>query len=61
MCSLRTNQFRMFADPERALTLAKAVVKAKIANQRTLLMRCLRSRSVGRNQRPPTASHGTRQ
>ena len=44
--SLRTNQFRIFADPERALTLAKAVVRAKISNQRTLLMRCLRSRSL---------------
>lgn len=43
---LRTNQFRLFADPERALTLAKAVVKAKITNQRTLLMRSLRSRSL---------------
>jgi len=43
---LRVNQFRLFGDPQRALTLAKAAVKAKIANQRTLLMRCLRSRSV---------------
>jgi CRISPR-associated protein Cas1 len=43
---LRLNQYRIFADPQRALTLAKAAVKAKIANQRTLLMRCLRSRSL---------------
>jgi len=43
---LRVNQYRIFADPQRALTLAKAVVKAKVANQRTLLMRCLRSRSL---------------
>ncbi len=43
---LRTNQFRIFADPQRALDLAKAVVKAKIANQRTLLMRSLRSRPL---------------
>ena len=43
---LRANQFRIFADPERALTLAKAVVKAKVINQRTLLMRSLRSRSL---------------
>jgi CRISPR-associated protein Cas1 len=43
---LRVNQVRLFADPERALTLAKAVVQAKISNQRTLLMRCLRSRSL---------------
>lgn len=41
---LRVNQFKLFADPQRALTLAKAVVKAKITNQRTLLMRSLRSR-----------------
>ena len=43
---LRVNQYRLFADPQRALTLAKAAVKAKVSNQRTLLMRCLRSRSV---------------
>lgn len=43
---LRINQFRLFADPERALSLAKAVVKAKITNQRALLMRSLRSRSL---------------
>jgi CRISPR-associated protein Cas1 len=43
---LRVNQHRLFADPERALTLARAVVRAKIANQRTLLMRSLRSRSL---------------
>jgi CRISPR-associated protein Cas1 len=42
---LRINQFRTFGDPQKALTLARAVVRAKIANQRTLLMRCLRSRS----------------
>ena len=33
---MRVNQFKLFADPQRALTLAKAVVKAKISNQRTL-------------------------
>ncbi len=43
---LRTNQYRLFADAERALILAKAAVTAKISNQRTLLMRCLRSRSL---------------
>jgi CRISPR-associated protein Cas1 len=42
---LRVNQHRVFADPQRALALARAVVRAKVANQRTLLMRCLRSRS----------------
>jgi CRISPR-associated protein Cas1 len=41
---LRVNQVKLFSDPHKALTLAKAVVKAKISNQRTLLMRCLRSR-----------------
>ena len=43
---LRVHQFKLFADPQRALTLAKAAIKAKISNQRTLLMRCLRSRSL---------------
>ncbi len=42
---LRTDQYRIFADPSRAMQLSKAVVRAKIANQRTLLMRCLRSLS----------------
>jgi CRISP-associated protein Cas1 len=42
---LRVNQYRAFADPARALALSKAVVKAKIANQRTLLMRSLRAQS----------------
>ena len=44
--SLRVNQFRLFADPQCTLKLAKAAVKAKISNQRTLLMRSLRSRSL---------------
>lgn len=43
---LRAEQYRAFADPERALALAKEVVRAKIANQRTLLMRSLRSRAA---------------
>jgi CRISPR-associated protein Cas1 len=43
---LRVNQYRLFGDPQRALGLARAVVKAKVSNQRTLLMRCLRSRSI---------------
>src|SRR5581483_5737066 len=43
--TLRANQYRLFADPQRALALAKAVVRAKVSNQRTLLMRCLRSRA----------------
>ncbi len=40
--SLREAQFRRFADPAFALTLSKAVVRAKLANQRALLMRTLR-------------------
>ncbi len=42
--SLREAQFRRFADPAEAIGLTKAVVRAKLTNQRTLLMRCLRSR-----------------
>jgi len=42
---LRVNQFKLFADPQRALGLAKAAIKAKVSNQRTLLMRSLRSRN----------------
>jgi len=42
---LRVNQYRHFADPQRALILAKATVRAKVSNQRTLLMRSLRSRT----------------
>jgi CRISPR-associated protein Cas1 len=52
---LRLNQYRIFTDPHRALTLAKAVVQAKVSNQRTLLMRCLRSRSQGSGDRPQAA------
>lgn len=40
--SLREAQFRKFDDPAVCLELAKAVVRAKLANQRTLLMRSLR-------------------
>ena len=40
--ALRAAQYRAFSDPERALGLSRAVVAAKIANQRTLLMRSLR-------------------
>ena len=39
--ALRAAQYQVFSDPARALTLARAVVAAKIANQRTLLMRSL--------------------
>ena len=41
--SLREAQFRKFEDPAVCLDLAKAVVRAKLSNQRTLLMRSLRS------------------
>jgi CRISPR-associated protein Cas1 len=41
---LRVNQYRAFSDPARSLGLSKAVVKAKIANQRVLLMRSLRAK-----------------
>ncbi len=39
---LREAQYRKFADPAECLALAKAVVRAKLVNQRALLMRCLR-------------------
>ena len=42
--ALRAAQYAAFADPQRSLALARAVVAAKIANQRTLLMRSLRSK-----------------
>lgn len=44
--SLRECQFRKFDDPAEALKLSKAVVRAKLSNQRTLLMRCLRGQGV---------------
>jgi CRISPR-associated protein Cas1 len=54
--SLRTSQYRVFADPEHAQKLARAAVRAKIANQRTLLMRSLRSRPLdGDGDEPETA------
>jgi CRISP-associated protein Cas1 len=42
---LRVNQIKLFSDPHKALALARAVVKAKINNQRALLMRSLRYRA----------------
>jgi CRISP-associated protein Cas1 len=42
--ALREAQYRRFGDPEQALALSKAVVRAKLVNQRALLMRSLRSR-----------------
>lgn len=41
--SLREAQFRQFSDPTVCLELSKAVVRAKLSNQRTLLMRNLRA------------------
>ena len=41
---LRVNQYRTFSDSTKALALARAVVKAKIANQRVLLMRSPRTK-----------------
>lgn len=40
--SLREAQYRRFGEPATCLALSKAVVRAKLANQRTLLMRSLR-------------------
>jgi CRISP-associated protein Cas1 len=40
--SLREAQFRTFSDSATCLQLSKAVVRAKLSNQRTLLMRSLR-------------------
>jgi CRISPR-associated protein Cas1 len=51
--ALRTAQYRTFSDPERALALSRAIVAAKIANQRTLLMRSLRSLREGEPQCEP--------
>lgn len=56
---LRVNQFRTFSDPQRALQLAKAVVRAKIANQRTLLMRSLRSRTPDESPAPAETIRGS--
>ena len=39
---LREAQYRKFTDPAECLTLAKSVVRAKLSNQRALLMRSLR-------------------
>lgn len=42
--SLRQDQFRRFIKSDEALSLSREVVRAKLSNQRTLLMRSLRSR-----------------
>lgn len=54
--ALREVQFHRFADPTEALTLSRAVVRAKLTNQRTLLMRCLRSRPDDSSDETPRGS-----
>lgn len=49
--ALRAGQYRAFSDADRALELSRAVVAAKISNQRTLLMRSLRTTRDG--ETPP--------
>jgi CRISPR-associated protein Cas1 len=41
--NLRQDQYRRFGEPAEALALAREVVRAKLTNQRALLMRSLRS------------------
>ncbi|MFO0881796.1 MAG: CRISPR-associated endonuclease Cas1 [Gemmataceae bacterium] len=49
---LREAQFRRFADPAECLTLARAVVRAKLINQRALLMRSLRGEGDRGSEEP---------
>lgn len=53
--TLREAQFRRFSDAAVCLQLAKAVVRAKIHNQRALLMRCLRGEEEIRGSDEPAA------
>jgi CRISPR-associated protein Cas1 len=53
--SLREAQFRKFSDPAACLGLAKAVVRAKLSNQRALLMRNLRGGDEARGSDEPAA------
>ncbi len=53
--SLREAQFRKFSDPAACLELSKAVVRAKLANQRALLMRSLRGEEEARGSHEPAA------
>lgn len=53
--SLREAQFRKFSDPATCLQLSKAVVRAKLANQRALLMRSLRGEEEARGSHEPAA------
>jgi CRISPR-associated protein Cas1 len=54
--TLRTKQYQAFSDPHRALLLSRAVVRAKVSNQRTLLMCSLRSTASGGCQPPDAAA-----
>jgi CRISP-associated protein Cas1 len=49
---LRVAQYKRFADPVESLALAKSVVRAKLANQRTLLMRSLRDNDARGSAEP---------
>ena len=57
--SLRLAQYRRFSDPVEALKLAREVVRAKVVNQRALLMRSLRSRTQASDESDSTASGGS--
>ncbi len=49
---LREAQFRRFADPAERLQLTRAVLRAKLTNQRTLLMRSLRTQGDRGSEEP---------
>ena len=53
--SLQEAQFRKFSDPGICLELAKAAVRAKLNNQRALLMRSLRGEEEARGSHEPAA------
>ena len=53
--SLREAQFRTFSDPAVCLQLSKAVVRAKLSNQRAYLMRSLRGEEELRGSHEPAA------
>jgi CRISPR-associated protein Cas1 len=53
--SLREAQFKAFSEPELCLRLAKSAVRAKVSNQRTLLMRSLRGEDEARGSHEPAA------
>jgi CRISPR-associated protein Cas1 len=56
--NLRRRQYEVFADPAQSLELAREVVRSKLVNQRTLLMRSLRNRDddVARGSHEPAAA-----